>query len=198
MARRNDHSKEELKALILDSARDIVEKNGYEALSARNLAKKISYTPGTIYIFFKNIDELIMHINACTLDQLHKCLLDESLKTSSPEKKLKNFADCYIEFSLSNEKIWRLLLDYRYKNADILPEWYQEKIKRIFNVIEDPILELGKSKKESQILAKVLWASFHGILVLAFSSKLDTTQKLSLEEMKKTLLKNYIKGLKTN
>lgn len=45
MARRSDHSKEELKNLITQTAREIVQKDGFTALTARNLAQTIGYTP---------------------------------------------------------------------------------------------------------------------------------------------------------
>ena len=71
MARRSDHSREELREMALSAAEQIVVEQGYEGLSARKVASAIGYTVGTLYLVFENIDDLILNINARTLDRLH-------------------------------------------------------------------------------------------------------------------------------
>ena len=66
MARRSDHTKDELKDIILSASRKIIEKEGFQNLSARKIATAIKYAPGTLYNFCKNLDELILQINAQT------------------------------------------------------------------------------------------------------------------------------------
>jgi AcrR family transcriptional regulator len=59
--KRNRH-KEEFRREILDSARDIFIKVGYEKFSMRRLAEKIDYSPTTIYHYFRNKDDLLFDI----------------------------------------------------------------------------------------------------------------------------------------
>ena len=47
MARRSDHSREELYDLALSAAREIAEAEGLRGLTARRIAEKIGYTPGS-------------------------------------------------------------------------------------------------------------------------------------------------------
>ena len=54
--------KEELRREILDSAREIFIHDGYDGFSMRKLAEKIDYSPTTIYIYFKNKDDLLFAI----------------------------------------------------------------------------------------------------------------------------------------
>jgi hypothetical protein len=49
MGRRSVHSPEELRQLILDASQTIVERNGITGLSAREIARMIGYSPGTLY-----------------------------------------------------------------------------------------------------------------------------------------------------
>ncbi len=72
MARRSDHSREEIKELALNATEEIVAEAGFQALSARKVASAIGYTVGTIYLVFKNLDDLIMQVNARTLETLFK------------------------------------------------------------------------------------------------------------------------------
>ncbi|MGB2336434.1 MAG: TetR/AcrR family transcriptional regulator, partial [Alcanivorax sp.] len=70
MARRNQHSREELQALAIDAVRELVVEQGLGKLSVRKVAEKIRYTPGMLYHVFANLDDLILHANAATLDTL--------------------------------------------------------------------------------------------------------------------------------
>ena len=74
MARRSDHTREELRRMALDAARAIIESDGLRALSTRRLAKAIGYTPGTLYQLFEDLDDLIIEVNVETLDALHAAL----------------------------------------------------------------------------------------------------------------------------
>ncbi len=55
MGRRAVHSPEELRQLILDASRTIVETNGISGLSAREIARVIGYSPGTLYNIFETL-----------------------------------------------------------------------------------------------------------------------------------------------
>ncbi len=57
LSRRRKH-KEELRRAILDAAREIFVRQGYESFSMRKLAEKIEYSPGSVYLHFKNKEEL--------------------------------------------------------------------------------------------------------------------------------------------
>lgn len=74
MARRSDHSREEIRAMALAAAQQIVTEQGFAALNARKIASAIGYTVGTLYLVFKNLDDLFLQLNARTLDDLHAAL----------------------------------------------------------------------------------------------------------------------------
>lgn len=54
--------KEEFRREILDSAREIFINDGYDGFSMRKLAEKIDYSPTTIYLYFRNKDDLLFAI----------------------------------------------------------------------------------------------------------------------------------------
>ena len=57
MARRSDHSREELYELALEKAGEIAEKEGLRGLTARGVAREIGYTIGTLYNIFEDLDD---------------------------------------------------------------------------------------------------------------------------------------------
>ena len=58
MARRSDHSRDELYELALVAARRIIEDGGYRALTARKVADHMGYSPGTLYNVFAGLDDV--------------------------------------------------------------------------------------------------------------------------------------------
>jgi len=70
MGRRYDHTRKELKEMAIKAGTKLIEDKGLQNCSARKIAKKIGYSVGTLYNVFENYDDLVLHINAVTLDDL--------------------------------------------------------------------------------------------------------------------------------
>lgn len=70
MARRNDHTREELVALTLDRVKQFLDTHSYHELSLRKVATMIGYVPSTLVNVFGNYNLLLLHVVAQTLDEL--------------------------------------------------------------------------------------------------------------------------------
>ncbi|MFY8045852.1 MAG: TetR/AcrR family transcriptional regulator, partial [Chitinophagaceae bacterium] len=58
IAHRKQREKVEMRELILSAARSLFLEKGYYETSIRNIAEKVEYSPGTIYLYFKEKDEI--------------------------------------------------------------------------------------------------------------------------------------------
>ena len=74
MPPRGEHSRSELRALILAAAGEIAEADGLRGLTARAIAGRIGYSPGTLYNIFADLDDVVIQLNGATLDALHETL----------------------------------------------------------------------------------------------------------------------------
>lgn len=59
---RKTREREELRLKILLSAADLITESGIENLSIRKLASSIDYSPRTIYLYFRDKDDILYHI----------------------------------------------------------------------------------------------------------------------------------------
>src|SRR5690554_886786 len=59
IAERRGRDREALRTRIVEAARDIVSEAGLDALSMRSIAERIEYSPGTIYLYFRDKNELL-------------------------------------------------------------------------------------------------------------------------------------------
>lgn len=194
MARRADHTREELKDLAVDAARKLIVKQGFVKFSAREVAREIGYTIGTIYNVFGTYDDFIVHINGRTLDMWYEEMA--AVLKSSRGSKLKAMSGHYLEFSKRNYNLWLTLFDHHLPPGKKLPKWYEEKMYKLFSLVEEVIMpHVGNNRKRAQESAKVLWSGIHGIAVLAHSGKLDVVGEEPAEKLADLLIKNYMAGL---
>lgn len=191
MARRSDHSREELTDLAIAKAIEIIDENGLRGFSARAVAEKMGYTVGTLYNIFGSYDGLIYHVNARMLDEWYISLAAGLQKKK--RDKLHYLAHAYLDFARSHYNRWTALFEFHAKTPP--PDWYRTKIDRHFHLIEETLLAYTKDSRKNRLIAKVLWASIHGICVLSLGGKLDIVNSDSAETLVDELLKSYLKGL---
>jgi AcrR family transcriptional regulator len=198
LARRNDHTKEELKQLIFEAALSIVNEQGWEELSARKIAKKIGYTAPSIYIFYKNVDELILHINSVTLESLSKKIQKALGKTCNLAEQIYAIGNAYLHFSSSNPNLWELLFEYRYTaiNIEKLPQWYQDKVDEIFSIPMKIFKQIMRNETEIKLKTQLLWAGLHGIATLDHRGKLLSTKSAPSHKLLEQFIEIFVSALR--
>ena len=136
MSRRGIHSKEELGKLIIASAIKLVEKGGLTAISSRKIAKEVNYTHGTVHKFYDNFNDVILQVNANTLDQIYTALYKAVSREKIDSKDINALANTYIEYGLNNRNRWEALYNFTYSRdkSEDLPHWYQHHIEKIFTL----------------------------------------------------------------
>lgn len=162
MGRRSDHSRAELRAMIqLEGHRQLAEV-GFANFSARAVAKRIGYSIGTIYNVFGSHDQLMLAINARTLD-LWQTHLEIRLEDVT-EDRLKTAIDAYFEFAVMHRHTWTALYDFRLPEGTEMPEYYREKVRDITGIVVTEIAAVlpDRHKDKAIELAPSLLASVHG------------------------------------
>ena len=198
MARRNDHSRDEIHRMALDAAERIVAREGYKGLSARKVAAAIDYTVGTLYLVFENLDDLVLQVNGRTLDALFARLLKQHAQAGDTERDLQSLADAYIAYAEKEAPRWTMLFDSVTAKGDSLPAWYQDKLSLVFGLIENALAPAapGRSRTEIAQAARVLWAGVHGICILKIRQRMDLAGGQSASEMAAMLIGNFLAGFR--
>lgn len=197
MARRNDHSREQIKHMAIQAAMIILNEEGVDGLSTRKVASAIGYTAGTLYLVFKNLDELIVHINAATLDELHKLLSDEVKVTTPAAQTIKNMSLTYMHFARQHYARWSLLFQHRLPENESVPEWLDKQVRNLFELVGQPLKQLLPELDDVSCMRaiRVLWSGVHGACDLGLNDKLTLGGEMSAEELIDSLVENYLNGL---
>ncbi|HIF9294588.1 TPA: TetR/AcrR family transcriptional regulator [Photobacterium damselae] len=193
MARRNDHTREELVNMTLEQVKNFLNEHPHHELSLRKVAAMIGYVPSTLVNVFGNYNLLLLHAVAQTLDEMSKEAEASMKEATSAEDALRRLAYCYLEFATQHPYRWQLIFQHT-MNGEDLPEWQSERIDNMTGMLEALIRQITPNKLEDEILeaSRVLWAGVHGITLLTVDDKLFTSTPVDGKALIDNLLNTYL------
>ncbi|MDA7946128.1 MAG: TetR/AcrR family transcriptional regulator [Hyphomicrobiaceae bacterium] len=197
MARRSDHTREELTRMALDAAHAITADEGLRGLRARQIARDIGYTIGTLYNLFEDFDDLILHMNGETLDALYRTCSEVELK-GDPTEDLEALADRYLEFTRGHQQQWSAVFEHTLPRGRAVPDWYSEKVAKLMELEARALAPLFPGGNPDRIAhhARVLWTSLFGMALVESAERLPEGE--TARSLVRSLIGTYVAGLKDN
>ncbi|GAA3956022.1 TetR family transcriptional regulator [Chitinophaga oryziterrae] len=163
---RKEREKLEMRRLIMDAAMDMFVKDGYEKTSIRNIADKIEYSPATIYLYYKDKDELLWGLQTEAFEKLAN-VFREGITAIEPIQQLRQMAKLYVEFGMGNPDLYDLMFIIRSPmNAEKNEEWKSgsSAFQFLMNIIQAAI---DKLKYENVMIGALsCWSMVHGLVSL--------------------------------
>ncbi len=167
--RRQKH-KEEFRAEILEAALGLFSQEGYANFSMRKLAARIEHSPTTIYLYFRDKDDLLFHI----CENFYATMLREQQeirkKGASPEQVLKDIIRSYIRYSLARPELYKVVF---FSNPQLYgrPEEFTSRdtmsLRAWINICEviDECMKSGVIRSmDCATLSIVFWSASHGLI----------------------------------
>ena len=181
--------------MAIVAARKIAARKGFGGLTARAVAKRIGYSPGTLYNVFESFNDLVIQMNGRTLDEFYEFMVAATLE-DDVEIALKTLAHRYIRFTTDQANLWSVLFDPSRLKSDVLPAWYYEKVRRLVTLVAEPLKPLFSPKESIELFhtVRVLWSGLHGICTLVSAQALDEPE--SATALADTLVQNFVAGLR--
>jgi AcrR family transcriptional regulator len=195
---RRKREKETLRQEILDAARQLFLKNGFENVSMRQIAEKIEYSPTTIYLYFEDKAELFRSICEETFAKLEG-ELGAIVKTDrDPALCLRKGAKAYIRFGLRYPHHYQLVFmtshpHKRDSNFQFTGTAGERSFRLLLEIISQGI-EQGKFRKsDPMVLAQTAWAAMHGVTSLLITlTEFPWVDKATLIE---SAVKTLVRGV---
>ena len=169
MGRRSDHTRKQLEELIVAEGHRLIAEVGFARFSAREVAKRIGYSVGTIYNVFANLDDLMLAINGRTFllwaDSVTKGLQDGGAD------RIAVLVASYFDFAMTNRNLWTAIYDHRLAPGVAFPERYAKQRRVLTGLLEEEIARVLPSDNASRApeLARSLLATVHGHCVFAIN-----------------------------
>ena len=113
---------------------------GFLRFSAREVAKRIGYSVGTLYNVFASYDGFILAINTRTLLAWTHAL-EQRLSNSGPDR-IGALVNGYFDFAEANPNRWMALYDHRMPAGEEVTESFNEAFEGLIGLIEREVAAL--------------------------------------------------------
>lgn len=173
MAGKREIKREDLKARLIEAARSRIAENGLTGLRARDVTQEAGCALGGLYTAFRDLDDLVLHVNSATLATLEGDLVEELADEPDPAKQLRILAHGYLRFALSHRNLWAALFEHRLPEGAEAPAWHLDKHIFLIQFIARPLAALnpGMADEDLRIRALTLFSAVHGIISISLEGR---------------------------
>jgi AcrR family transcriptional regulator len=168
---RRERQKEHLREKILEAARELFLKEGVENVSVRAIAKKIEYSPTTIYLYFKDKWDLFHSVCEEAFAKLERELEAIKKTEDDPVECVRQGTIAYINFGLGHPNHYRVVfLTPHPIHCNNAFQFSGSAGEKSFMYLVSQIqrgMEQGKFRREDpMLLAQTAWSAMHGLTSL--------------------------------
>lgn len=186
---RKEREKQEMRELILQTARQVFIEEGYEKTSIRTIADRIEYSPATIYLYYKDKDQLLFAIHELGFDAL-LASFQTLQEIADPLERFRQLGHRYVQFAINNPEMYDLMfISYSPMNALEKAQegstWdcgYQS-FHTLCSIIQENMDQGLLRTDDLYVTALSVWSFVHGLACLhirnrlkAFPEHLNTQQ----------------------
>lgn len=159
---------------IVDAAVELFLTEGYQNTSIRKIAEKIEYTPGAIYSYFKDKDEILYEIHLRGFTELSETL-KEALNETDPLDKLYRIGQLYIKFALENPEYYNLMFISRAIPRSFAKKKEWEQGGHAYQVLYQVVAECMEKKLlpvyDVHAASYAFWSLVHGLVSLVLRER---------------------------
>lgn len=169
---RRSRERTETRQKILDTARDMFVRRGYDATTMRAIAERIEYTPTAIYHHFRSKEALLTEL--CNTDFRALASAFQRIGTiEDPAERLRRVGQAYVEFAIEHPMHYQLMFmtprpAVTTNLASAREDASQDAYAFLRSTCEDLVASglLRPDYDDPEQVAQIAWSSLHGIISL--------------------------------
>ncbi|MFN3996766.1 TetR/AcrR family transcriptional regulator [Algoriphagus sp.] len=193
ISERKAKEKEELKSLILQAAKRLFVEKGIDQTTIRNIANAIEYSVGTVYVYYKDKNDILHDLHSQGFKQLGG-EMKVLFSVGDPMERLKALGRVYLQFALDNPDMYDLMFSLR-GPMDFLESMHKEEWnegKGTFEVLRATVYQCMEgghfSGHKLEPLSFAIWSTVHGMASLHNSQRV---KGVNFEDPNTILMKAY-------
>ncbi len=211
---RKEREKERRRQQIMVAAKRVFSTKGFSKTTMEDIAKEAELSPGTLYLYFKNKDELYASLSLRILQYLLirlEHVVNE--KIADPGQRISALKEAMFDVYEFDPMI--LINMFHLQSSDTLKNLTNELLDEIkilsrrsletmASIFEDGIREGYFIDKNPIAIADIVWSMFSGVILWETSKKIINKQKdyvkstleTAFEILERGITKNYISRAK--
>ena len=156
--------------LIVDTARQVAEAEGWDAVTTRRLSTEIEYSQPVLYKHFSGMDQVAAAVAIDGFAELARLLSAARTGPKKPNAALTRIARAYLDFARDNPAVYDAMFTgrttLRFAEPDSPPE-----LVAAFDGLRQAVSWVA-SEAEADTLTEVFWAALHGLASLSRGGRL--------------------------
>ncbi len=190
---------------ILVAAKKVFSIKGFTKTTMEDIAREAELSPGTLYLYFKNKDELYASLSVEILEHLYNKLKRVYVKEAqSPQRRIDLLKQTLFEVYEFDPLI--LVNLFHLQSSDILKnlsapmlahirDRSQKTIDLIARIFEEGVSGQVFIEKPPQELSNVMWALFSGIVLWEESKRIINDQSVPVHPAFDTAFEIFSRGI---
>ena len=157
--------------LIVATARELAETQGWEAVTTRRLAERIEYSQPVLYSHFSGKREIVGAVALEGATELAAALTHAVADVPRGPAAVAALARAYVDFAERNPALYDalFLLDTGLLFADAASP---APLRDAFQALLDPLADVTGEDADPGRFAEVFWSALHGLVALTRSGRL--------------------------
>jgi AcrR family transcriptional regulator len=156
--------------LIVDTARQVAEAEGWDAVTTRRLSTEIEYSQPVLYKHFSGMDQVAAAVAIDGFAELARLLHTARNEAKTPSDAMTRIARAYLDFARDNPAVYDAMFTgrttLRFAEPDTPPE-----LVAAFDELRQAVSAIANDA-DADTLTEVFWAALHGLTSLGRGGRL--------------------------
>ncbi|MFD7618420.1 TetR/AcrR family transcriptional regulator [Streptomyces sp. NPDC059802] len=179
---RKQRERAERERLIVATARELAEQQGWDAVTTRRLAERIEYSQPVLYSHFRGKREIIGAVALEGAAEMAAAVRAATSAADGPHTRVTALARTYLEFAARNPAVYDALFQLD-GGLTYAQEDTPEPLKDAFAALLESLGEVAGDGVHPGLFTEVFWAALHGLATLTRAGRLlpeDAAQRVEL------------------
>ncbi|MGW3606713.1 TetR/AcrR family transcriptional regulator [Micromonospora sp. NPDC005161] len=179
---RKDRERADRERLIVATARDLAEQQGWDAVTTRRLAERIEYSQPVLYSHFRGKREIIGAVALKGAAEMAAAVRAATAAADGPRSRVTALARAYLDFAARNPAVYDAIFQLDGGLA-FAHEDTPAPLKDAFAALLESLGEVAGDGVDPGLFTETFWAALHGLATLTRAGRLPpehTEQRVKL------------------
>ncbi|MCM1949391.1 MULTISPECIES: TetR/AcrR family transcriptional regulator [Streptomyces] len=172
---RKERERADRERLIVATARELAEQQGWDAVTTRRLAERIEYSQPVLYSHFRGKREIIGAVALEGAAEMAVELRAAALAADGPRARAAALARAYLDFATRNPAVYDAMFQLD-GGLTFAHEDTPAPLKDAFAALLDNLGEVAGEGVHPGLFTEVFWASLHGLATLTRAGRLPPAE----------------------
>ena len=179
---RKERERAQRERLIVATARELAEEQGWDAVTTRRLAERIEYSQPVLYSHFRGKREIIGAVARQGAAEMAVAVRTATAAAEGTRERVAALARAYLAFADRNPAVYDALFHLDGGLA-FAQEDTPDELKDAFAALLETFAEVAGDGVHPGLFTETFWASLHGLATLTRARRLppeDTERRIEL------------------